>query len=159
MATHLNEVKGIITLLNQMETGLSDELCALLILVTLPEPWATTTSSLSNSNMTGKLTVKMVTATLLEEEVRRKNARLTISTGELAIAERHGTGKRSGREDKTCLYCGKGGHLKKNCWTYKKHVKDGTVKEDGAANVVYSGELVLAQGKGGKLKNLPSDLV
>ena len=73
MATHLNEVKGIINLLNSMKVGLSYEHYALLILASLPDSWASLSSALSNSSSGGTISVKSVTAALLEEEVLPAN--------------------------------------------------------------------------------------
>lgn len=66
MSVHLNEIKGIVNLLNQMNSGLNDEQHALLIPVSLSDSWATVSSSLGSSTTNGKLTVKSVTTVLLD---------------------------------------------------------------------------------------------
>lgn len=73
MLVHYNRIKGIINLLNNMNTSLTDELHTLLDLVCLPDSWVPILSSLRNSTTKNKLTVKSVTTALLKEEVKRKN--------------------------------------------------------------------------------------
>jgi hypothetical protein len=157
MATHLNELKGIINQLNQMKFGLSDEAYAVLILITLPDSWAGVSTALSNQK--GNLTVSLVTTSLLEEEIRRKHTMLTSSSSGETVAyvnERGRQGRKKTGEGKACFYCGKSGHVKKECWIFKKDTKNNCVKENSEANLVVSDILHVEPGKSGKA---PLDLI
>jgi hypothetical protein len=148
MADHLNEIKGIINQLNQMKFGVSDEAFAVLILLTLPKSWAGVSTALSNQKES--LSVDSVTVALLEEEIMRKQADVTSNSENVAATvERGRKGRKEGEKVKSCHYCGKSGHFKKNCWVWKKDVKD---KEENDSNLV--GLVVAETGKDGKGKPL-----
>jgi hypothetical protein len=157
MADHLNEIKGIINQLNQMKFGVSDEACAVLILLTLPKSWAGVSTALSNQKE--PLSVDSVTVSLLEEEIMRKQDEIAPGYSETVAAtvERGRKERKKGDENKGCHYCGKSGHFKRDCWVLKKDVKNNKVKGSEESNLV---DLALIEdGKGGKGKALPSDLI
>lgn len=71
-ANNLNEIKGMINLLNKMNTSLSDEIYVVLFFDTLSDSWVALSTALNNTSTNKTLTVKSVTAALLEEEVRQE---------------------------------------------------------------------------------------
>lgn len=61
-----------------MKINLDDKVQALLLLSSLPDSWNTFVVSLSNLAPEGKLTLKMVKNSPLNEEARRKEKKATI---------------------------------------------------------------------------------
>lgn len=74
IVVHMNEFQGVVNQLAGMKMKLEDELQALLLLSSLPDSWDTLVVSLSNSAPDGKMTMDMVTTSLLNEESRRKES-------------------------------------------------------------------------------------
>ena len=113
-----------------MKLELDDEVQILLLLSSLPYSWETLVVSLSNLAPNGVITVNMVENSMLNEEARRKE--LCISSNiETLVTERWGTsksrkpfsdynrdklrGKSKSRKEIKCFYCGKSGHIKREC--------------------------------------------
>ena len=95
ISEHLNEMKSIITQLARMKMTLDEEWQAILLLNTLPESWETLVISLSNAASDGKLTMDMVTSSLLNEEVRRKSL---PTTGSHALVSEEARGRSRNRD-------------------------------------------------------------
>ena len=107
--------------------------------------------------VSGSNTLKFddVVGVILSEEIRRKSSGRTSTSGSVLNAENRGKTKERGnnygnhgksrgkskdkrsqsRDKRDCWYCGKPGHLKKDCWSRKN--KEGDRKEGSKeANVV-----------------------
>lgn len=76
---HLNEMQNIVNQLSSMNMVLDDELQALLLLSSLPDSWETLAISVINSAPDGVLSMNQVTASLLNEETRRKSMNSSYS--------------------------------------------------------------------------------
>ena len=80
MSDHLNIFQGILNQLAALDMKLDDEIHALCLISSLPDSWETLVVSLSNSAPDGVLTLKMVKESMLNEENRRKERRLTMQS-------------------------------------------------------------------------------
>ena len=124
-----------------MKMKIEDELQALLLLSSLPDSWDTLVISLSNSAPNDNLTMDMVKDSLFNEEARRKEQGISSETEALVTENRgrgknrepKGRGKSKGRsqsrgkssERRKCYHCGKEGHMKRNCYAWKREQKEG----------------------------------
>ena len=114
--------------------------------------------SLSNAAPDGKLTIDMVTSSLLNEEVRRKSL---PTSGSHALVSEEARGRSRNRDtdrrDKSrgrsksrkhlkCYYCDKTSHMKKDCWKLKKDLKNKDNKDQGETNtnVVHDDMVILS---------------
>jgi hypothetical protein len=118
-----------------MKLALDDEVQALLLLSSLPDSWKTLVVSLSNSAPNGVITMGMVKDNMLNEEARRKKQGISFQL-EALVTEKWGRsksrkphrydsrdkskGKSNSRSDIKCFFCGKPGHMKRECRKFKK---------------------------------------
>uniref|UniRef100_A0A2N9IPG8 Integrase catalytic domain-containing protein n=1 Tax=Fagus sylvatica TaxID=28930 RepID=A0A2N9IPG8_FAGSY len=147
VAQHLNEFNTITNQLSSVEIEFDDEIRALIVLASLPNSWEAMRMAVSNSAGKGKLKYNDIRDLILGEEVRRRDAGETSSSGSALNLEARGRGKdrnynrgrsksRKGRSKSKpgrqleCWNCGKTGHIRKNCWELKKK------NENDSANVV-----------------------
>ena len=145
MIEHLNNFKGLINQLTKIEMKIDDELQALLLLSSLLESWDTLVVTLSNSAPEGKLTMDTVSDSLLGEEARRIERGESIHP-EANVIENRGRNETRGRNKSrdphqsrgrsksrskiTCYYCGRMGHRKIECRSFKRDQKANNVKPD-----------------------------
>ena len=144
VSEHLNQVQSIVNQLLAMEVVLDEEMQAMLLLSSLPDSWETLVISVSNSTPDGKLTMTQVTGSLLNEETRRKasgvdqpQALVHETRGRSKSRKPNDQGKSSARSKSRghskgsfeCYYCGKKGHMKRNCRSYISDKKEGKIKE------------------------------
>ena len=137
IVVHMNEFQGVVNQLAGMKMKLEDELQALLLLSSLPDSWDTLVVSLSNSAPDGKMTMDMVTASLLNEESRRKESGFSSQVEANVIPESsRGRSKsrnpqnrdkskgrsNSRRREFTCHYCQKPGHIERFCRKKKREM-------------------------------------
>ncbi|KAA8538269.1 hypothetical protein F0562_027908 [Nyssa sinensis] len=122
-----------------MKMVIEDELQALLLLSSLPDSWETLVVTVSNSAPDGNLSMGQVSSSLFNEETRRKlvdtdNAQALISENRGRSKNRgykgHGKSKRRSQfrgkstEKGKCYHCGKEGHMRKNCYAWKREQKE-----------------------------------
>jgi hypothetical protein len=147
VAQHLNEFNTITNQLSSVEIYFDDEIRALIVLASLPNSWEAMRMAVSNSAGKSKLKYEDIRDLILSEEVRRRDAGETSSSGSALNLETRGRGKdrnfsrgrsksrkgrsksKSGRQPE-CWNCGKTGHYKRNCRELKKK------NENDSANVV-----------------------
>ena len=111
-----------------MNISLEDELQALFILSLFPESWETLVVSLSNSAPNGVVSMEQVTMSILNEELRRRNAGTRSGESQALVLENRGRGKSRdkghadkgwsmsrSRKDIVCYNCGEEGHFKSQC--------------------------------------------
>lgn len=104
MVDELNKIKGTTKILNYIKTSLTDEVCVLLLLVTQTDNCGAINCFKFLSNK--KLTMRYVILALLEERVRKKNARLSFSIVETIMAFERGIKVRDhGVGNKVCICC------------------------------------------------------
>ena len=75
-----------------MDMELDDEILALCLISSLPDSWETLVVSLSNSAPSGKLTLKMVKESMLNEENRRTERGLATQS-QVLVTEKRGRSK------------------------------------------------------------------
>lgn len=139
MAEHLNNFNTITSQLASVKITFDEEVRSLLILSSLPESWNSVVMAVSNS-VSGSNTLKFddVVGVILSEEMRRKSEDETPTGNAFIVDDRDDRGRSRERGRNTndhdrsqarsksrsretgCWFCGKPGHIKKNCWTYKK---------------------------------------
>ena len=156
VAEHLNEFNTITSQLSSVKITFAEEVRALLILCSLPESWNSLVMAVSNS-VSGKNTLVFddIVGVILSEEMRRKSTGETpTSSGSVLNVENRGRSKERGkgpgneksrgkskkgrsqsRGKKDCWYCGKPGHLKKDCWSRKNKEGDKNENDSKEANI------------------------
>ena len=93
VADHLNVFQNIYNQLASMKLCLDDELHALFLLSSFPESWETLVVSLSNFAPNGVVSMEQVSASLLNEEMRRRNSRTRSGESQALVSENRGRGK------------------------------------------------------------------
>ena len=135
VAEHLSNFQGLLNELSTMKFELDDEVQLLLLLSSLPNSWETLVVSLSNSTPNGVIIVNMVKDSMFNEEARRKELGISSNT-EALVTERQkrsksrnpsndynydkSRGKSKSRKDLKCFYCGKLGHIKRDCIKFRR---------------------------------------
>ena len=147
---HLNEFNTIINQLSSVEIDFDDEICALIVLASLPNSWEAMRMIVSNSTGKEKLKYNDIQNLILAEEIRRRDASETSGSSSALNLETKGRGNdRNSNRDRSksrnsnqnrsksrsgqqvqCWNCGKTGHFRKQCKSPKKK------NEDNFANVV-----------------------
>uniref|UniRef100_A0A2N9EY29 CCHC-type domain-containing protein n=1 Tax=Fagus sylvatica TaxID=28930 RepID=A0A2N9EY29_FAGSY len=147
VAQHLNEFNTITNQLSSVEIEFDAEIRILIVLASLPNSWEAMRMAVSNSARKGKLKYNDIRDLILGEEVRRRDAGETSSSGSALNLEtrgrekdrnynrdrsksRKGRSKSKPRRQLECWNCGKTGHIRKNCRELKKK------NENDSANVV-----------------------
>uniref|UniRef100_A0A2N9EJ65 protein-serine/threonine phosphatase n=1 Tax=Fagus sylvatica TaxID=28930 RepID=A0A2N9EJ65_FAGSY len=93
VAQHLNEFNTITNQLSSVEIEFDDEIRALIVLASLPNSWEAMRMAVSNSAGKGKLKYNDIRDLILGEEVRRRDAGETSSSGSALNLEARGRGK------------------------------------------------------------------
>eukprot|EP00253_Pinus_taeda_P024886 PITA_24886 len=150
VADHLNDFNTVTSQLCSVGVNFDDEVRALLFLCSLPESWNGLVMAISNS-VSGSSTLRFddVVGAILSEEMRWKSAGGT--SGNALSVESRGRkierGKSSGYRSKSrkgrsksrseivCWKCGKKGHLKKDCRSWKGKEGDAQQENNHEANV------------------------
>jgi len=148
MSSHLNDFNTIFSQLSAQDVEFQDSVKALFLLITLPESWDIFCTAISNSAPAGGHTSANVESSLLTEEVNRKNLDNTRGSTALVVRGRSNDKKKGenrgksrsksrGRsvKDVECYHCGKKGHYKRDCRTYKQEKGKGKAKEDTKSTV------------------------
>ena len=152
---HLNSFNTVMNQLISVDIKFDDEVCALMLLASLPNSWEPMRVAITNSLGNAALKFIDVRNSILAEEIRRKDAgEPSTSNSALNVDNRgrnsdrnsnRGNGNRgksrNGRSKSRngrfvqCWNCGQTGHLKKNCKALKKGDKP-----DNAANAATAEE-------------------
>ena len=141
---HLGNFQGLLNELSTMKLELDDEVQTLLLLSSLPDNWETLVVSLSNSTSNGVITVNMVKDNMFNEETRRKELGISSNTESLVIERWRRSkskkpssdynrdkskGKSKSRKEIKCFYCGKSGHIKRECKKFRREQFKGKCEE------------------------------
>ena len=144
VAKHLNNFQGLLNELSTMKLELDDEVQTLLLLSSLPDSWETLVVSLSNLALNGVIIVNMVKDYLFNEETKRKELGISSNT-EALVTERQERSKsrkpssdynrdKSREKSKSrkkikCFYCGKLGHINRECRKFRREQFKGKGEE------------------------------
>ncbi|WVZ20167.1 hypothetical protein V8G54_007489 [Vigna mungo] len=137
VSNHLSEFQGRYDQLAGVGIKFDDDLLGLFLLNSLPDSWETFRVSMISATPNGDISLQMAKSGALNEEMRRKTQG-TLSHSEVLITENRGRSqkKENSGKDKSrsksksryknveCHYCHKTGHIKKNCFLWKKESKD-----------------------------------
>ncbi|MCO5607423.1 hypothetical protein L7F22_061619 [Adiantum nelumboides] len=131
-SNHLNEFNTIYNKLSAQGVRFDKPMRAMFLLITLPESWDTFCTALSNSTPPDGLTITGVEGSLLTEEINRKTMDKGKGTalvvrcranfrekGEKRNQSRSKSQNAKGKSDIECYHCGKKGHMKRDCRTWK----------------------------------------
>ena len=89
---HLNEFNTITNQLSSVEIDFDDEICALIILASLPNSWEAMRMAISNSTRKEKLKYNDIRDLILAEEIYRRDAGETSGSGFALNLETRGRG-------------------------------------------------------------------
>ncbi|KAK2985417.1 hypothetical protein RJ640_003159 [Escallonia rubra] len=159
---HLNDFNGVTNQLESVGINFDDEIRALLFLCSLPDSWNNLVTTVSNSTISGTLTLNDVVSSVMNDEMRRKTIGDGISSSTALSVESRGrqnnkqnnrgrspTRGRSKSKGKSkskgrtivCWNCNKEGHKKNDCTEPKKKKgAGGRQGDDEGANMVSSNE-------------------
>ncbi|RVW70974.1 Retrovirus-related Pol polyprotein from transposon TNT 1-94 [Vitis vinifera] len=150
VAQHLNEFNTITNQLSSVKIDFDDEICALIVLASLPNIWETMRMVVRNSTGKEKLKYNDIQDLILAEEIHQRDAGKTSGSGSALNLETRGRGNdrnsnrgrsksrnsnrnisksRSGQQVQ-CWNCGKTGHFRRQCKSPKKK------NENDSANAV-----------------------
>ncbi|KAK2999025.1 hypothetical protein RJ639_024468 [Escallonia herrerae] len=134
---HLNDFNGVTNQLESVGINFDDEIRALLFMCSLPDSWNNLVTTVSNSTISGTLTLNDVVSSVMNDEIRRKTIGDGISSSTALSVESRGRQNNRGRcptrgrsrsrgksksKGKTivCWNCNKEGHKKNDCTEPKK---------------------------------------
>ncbi|KAK2989776.1 hypothetical protein RJ640_029930 [Escallonia rubra] len=159
---HLNDFNGVTNQLESVGINFDDKIRALLFLCSLPDSWNNLVTTVSNSTISGTLTLNDVVSSVMNDEMRRKTIGDGISSSTALSVESRGrqnnkennkgrspTRGRSKSRGKSkskgrtivCWNCNKEGHKKNDCIEPKKKKGAGGRQcDDERANMVSSNE-------------------
>ena len=147
---HLNNFNTITNQLSSVEIDFDDEIRALILLASLPNSWEAMRTAVSNSAGKSKLNYDDIRDLILGEEVRRRDAGESSTSGSALNVETRGRrfdkysnrgrsksrprprqdrSKSRSRKPIECWHCGKPGHIQANCYKMKED-------DDKSANTV-----------------------
>ncbi|KAK2983980.1 hypothetical protein RJ640_027305 [Escallonia rubra] len=157
---HLNDFNGVTNKLESVVINFDDEIRALLFMCSLPDSWNNLVTTVSNSTISGTLTLNDVVSSVMNDEMRRKTIGDGISSSTALSVESRGrqnnkqnnrgrspTRGRSKSRGKSkskgrtivCWNCNKEGHEKNDCTEpKKKNGAGGRQGDDEGANMVSS---------------------
>jgi hypothetical protein len=146
---HLNTFNTLLVQLDSMGVKFESEDKAITLLCSLPASWDHFVTSISFSS-TESIEFDDTVGALLSKETRKKS-NLETSTSEVMVIrgrpKERGQGQRDfswskskGRKSKLkCWFCGKYGHLKKDCWKRQQASKEDPPKETKEENATETG--------------------
>ena len=130
MSNHLSEFNSVFDQVSGQGIELNDSLKALFLLITLPDSWDTFRTTVSTNAVADGLSSVTVEASLLTEEVNRKNNEASKSGSALVVRgrsvdknkgkERNQSRSKSRSRNIECYHCHKKGHMKKDCHQWRK---------------------------------------
>lgn len=136
MSSHIDSIMEVVGLLRGSGKPLEDEEVVAILLISLPESYSGLVTSLEGRNEED-LTVEYVTGKILDEYQRRVEANKSecemalqsAATGHKKVSQNYQSGlntekgNKNIKENRSCYFCKKQGHLKSNCRLYKKQQK------------------------------------
>lgn len=136
VAEHLNEFHVITSQLAFVKITLDDEIRDILLMCSMPDSWENLIVASNTSAPAGTLNFDNVSSSLMNEELQRKSISKNQGGEALALSD-HGRkiecdgrwhSKSRGRSKSSngriiCHHCRKCGHIKNNCWIWKKEQK------------------------------------
>ncbi|MCO5580833.1 hypothetical protein L7F22_034706 [Adiantum nelumboides] len=138
MSNHLNDFSTIVSQLQSQEVAFDGSVRAMFLLVTLPTSWDTFHTTVSNSAAPDSLKCADVESSLLMKEMNHKNVDDSKSSNAMHVRSRSRSRGNFERRNKSksrcrsksrpgkgveCYYCHKKGHMKKDCYKFKRDKK------------------------------------
>jgi hypothetical protein len=134
IADHLNTFNTLLVQLTSMGVKFDSEDKAITLLCSLPASWDHFVTSISFST-TESIEFDVIVGALLSEETRKKTNSETSTSEAMMVRGRpkergqsqrdFSRSKSKGKKRKLkCWFCGKSGHLKKDCWKRQQASKD-----------------------------------
>ena len=132
--THLNEYRSLSSQISAQGTTIEDELRAMLLMSSLPSSWETFVTTVCNASTTAVKYSEVTSAILTEAAWRKSFAKDSADEAYVVqslagrpnnrgrSSSRPPTNQRSrskSRDNQTCNYCKKSGHIKVDCRTFK----------------------------------------
>jgi len=161
---HINNLNTLLSQLTTMDCQIVENERAEILLQSLPDSYDQLIINITNNNIADHLRFDDVAAAVLEEESRRKNkddqTESTRQAGAVLMTrgrsmERDSSGSHSqgksksrGRKNFKCYQCGKKGHVKKDCWHYKKskeQATEATTSQGCVASTSDEGEILYSE--------------
>jgi hypothetical protein len=137
---HLNVFNTLICQLTNMEVKFEDEDKAVTLMCLLPESWDHLVTTMW-FNTTNAIDYDTIVGDLLSEEIRKTFGKETSIAEAMVVIgqsieggkDQKGTTRSKSKDSKgkaKCWFCGKYGHLKKDCWNRQQESKEDSTKEE-----------------------------
>jgi hypothetical protein len=144
---HLNVFNTLICQLTNMELKFEDQDKAIMLLCSLPECWDHLVTTVW-FNTTYAIDYDTVVGALLSQEMRKTSSKETSTTEAMVVRVRStkegkdqkGTTRSKSKDSKSkekCWFCGKSGHLKKDCWKRQQASKEESTIEANSATGMF----------------------
>ena len=141
---HLNVFNTLLCQLSNMDVTYEDEDKAVMLLCLFPESWDHLVRTMWFSS-TNAIDYDTVVGAFLSQEMRKTSSKETSTTEAMVVRVRStkegkdqkGTTRSKSKDSKgkeKCWFCGKSGHLKKDCWKRQQTSKEDSTKEANEAN-------------------------
>ena len=167
---HLNEFNNLFSQLVAQNLNFGDEVKAIFLLCFLPSPWDTFCTAISNSVPGGVLRFDDVTSSILSEEIRQKS--MDSKSGSAYSVQSRGCSRtrdksqgRSKLRSKSragknieCYHCHKLGHIKKDCYAWKREQKKKKQHDDKKDSNIEQTEKTNDRGKA-KIEELDANFL
>lgn len=137
LSSHLNHMKSLLTQLTGIKMKMDEDIQIVVLLESLPEDFSTLVTTLTNLP---KPTLKDVEASLLEEENKMKRSHVvSYDNAYYTNNKKPVKGSTSKVSKVKCHFCGREGHIEKNCFIKQKIsanlIEDKATSEEVAATV------------------------
>lgn len=141
MEEHINKMTNLVEQLASLGEELADNMVVAMILRSLPDSYDALIAALE-TRPEEDLTVAYIVGKLTDEFKRRMEQKLftqKYSESESSILK-ISSGRRQFQRD--CNFCGKPGHLRANCFAFKKYVENGKNKPEESLEPIASVNVV-----------------
>ena len=147
IAQHLNEFNTITNQLSLVEIEFDDEVRALILLASLPNNWEAMRTIVSNSKRKSKLKYDDIRDLILSEKVCKRDENIDDAQDQAFVTDNKSRGRSKGgsrgpndrkfddrsqsrdrsqfKETRECFYCGKKGHIRRDCQYWNKEQTEG----------------------------------
>ena len=125
---HIKQMMDIFDELARIGDPLNEEYKVIYLLASLPESYNILVTALEASIEVPKM--EIVTEKLLHEEMKKSGENQDENSAFYSRNNRNANFKNKGKNEPVCFHCGRPGHIRKNCYSYKNAQKEKVMNVD-----------------------------